>query len=252
MKIQTVKKTASQLRLLFEFLLCVVILADADEKTQLGEVPQGVMDIVSNYLNDKTSYYYFDSIVANHDWIDNSKVKITDIKVGYPMQNHSLNLLENDAENKPIKELVRPIDVWKVPIWAHDKCIYSLKIAYFQDRFQIVGCAGKSFNAKHFSTMDRYTEVRKMIPESTGFHPILIYCNHRYFIHFPQKDDYNLIYLRIVKSDPLDSLYGYSRSNTLIDKSIIDKSSANSRKILSHLRRETIERKQKAKEETDE
>jgi len=195
MKLKIIQQCTSKVQIFGGILLCAAMILNAGNKAKMADVPKEVQDIIDNYFIDSTQHEFND--VRKTYNIDPS-IKFSDLEAGIPIERYFFNIdsLTKASEDISIKNLIKPINEWFVPIQVNGKFLYCIHISFFQGRMQLVGLGPY--------LCDIMQKVRTAWPESTGINPVCVDFGTYDFLHFPQIDDYNLLY--VVPGFKVDSL----------------------------------------------
>ena len=176
------------------------------------EIPEGVQEIMDNYVKDSTARWGFLSAKSRIYRTYDTTVTSSDIKVGVPVEKYIFryDLLDTcyySIVNRGIQELVKPIS-WLVPILGNDKCLYFMEVALRDSNWVIISRAYSNVN---FEGNILY-QVFKMYDSFSAENPILIDRGYMEYFHFPEKGDFNLIYT-LLDSSKIDSLMALGTIN---------------------------------------
>ena len=183
------------------------------------EVPKDVQSFIKNYLNDSVSSGSFERIKKFVIGLDTS-IHRSDLEVSIPIRHYLMFMdsIQNFEKNIPLKSLIRPLSSWWVGIRAHGKYIYVMEIRKNNGivrEGEIIG-----------GVSDVWTQILALLPDTLKKPPILIQNGGDLFLHFAQKDNFNLLYLKP----------GYqSDSLALIESESHDELKKN-RRFLQHLK----------------
>ena len=238
--------------------LSVVSASNDSVSTDLNkgvEVPAGVKVIVDAYLKNSKGAFFFDNAKSSFNKMFqdiDSNVEFSDIQTGTPVHLYRLNIdkLVQEPDSFKISLLVIPTDVWLVPIITHGRILYIVHIS------KIKGSTNTYRIVENTSSGDKgrnWESAKKLWPESSGYYPIYIDCDHSQLFHFPQIDDHNLLMLNkgYVNPDSFSLLFhdagrkndpSYGEMNHIINNvgDLID-----NRKAFEILRTQELERRQR-------
>lgn len=223
MKNRIIQQHTSAIRLLFGVIICAVMWAEAENKVKIGGISKEIQGIVTKYLKDSTGSYSFNE---NKSFLKiDPEVKLSDIEAGTPIPVYKVpyDTLLHGNISRPLKEFVEPISRWYVPIRAHGKYIYFLWIDRKHGTYGPLDVVGIIYGTPY-----NWDKLTHKWPENSGFKPVIIMAGGiTEYVHFPQKDDYNLTRLGGSAKGSIDSKY---------------ESLSDSRVVLKNLRKQANER----------
>jgi hypothetical protein len=82
--------------------------------------------------------------------------------------------------------IVEPSGFWEFSLWGRGKYLIGVKFLNKGASWGFVSAGGRK---------TAWAEMRKVYPESSGVHPIIVYHAHRQYLHFPQIGEHNLTML---------------------------------------------------------
>jgi hypothetical protein len=184
------------------------------------QVPVEVQQVINDIMSGKGNYF----TPPNY-------IKLSAITAGEPIHcswfvGDSLIKL---GEGAPVSSVIKPLDLWAVPLLNKDvtKVLMIIAKPPRDPKWQVLGYG-------HGSVGRSWEKIRQIWPESAGYHPVLIFApsDPRGFFYIPEKGDKNLTPLTFPhrQTNNLDSLYGILDSSRVVLKEIRDGLLANLKK----------------------
>jgi len=185
------------------------------------EMPDDVKRFLDNYVKDSMAnderFLRF-----KKEGIVPKSVKIKDLRLR-ALQVYDFNpniFLDEYPDTVALSEIIRPTNIWRVLVMAHNKPLYQLllerrdgKLRFTSSSFPSPGSAYK--NPMWISLLETY-------PESTGINPVFVSTDLVFlpsfgrgyrFLYFQQKGPRKVHYIKRGETDPLSTLFTGSMEN---------------------------------------
>ena len=155
---------------------------------QGGQVPPGLHEAMRKKLEGWGPHL---KMLLKSNGLDTT-IQVAEIDCGTPVQiyyfrnwdkPHHLDSISVDA---PVMSIVEPSGHWEFSLRARGQYLIGVKFFDKDGTWDWVSAGG---------TKTAWAEMRKVYPESSGVHPIIVYHAHRKYLHFPQKGEHNLTML---------------------------------------------------------
>jgi hypothetical protein len=163
------------------------------------EIPEGVQEIMDNYVKDSTGEWGFLSAKSS---IYDTTIKSSEIEVGVPIEKYEFIYDKFDTchDTTPIHDLIKPFGEWIIPIQVNGKTVYVIRVALRNDAWTIISSAFPPPNNK-----DNFLKFLNQYSSYSGRKPIIVKHFFNTYFHFPEKGDHNLLHIR-TRSHVFDSL----------------------------------------------